>query len=315
MLEGPGLDSNDPQAVAFMSDALPHYARTASMLGGEQLTGLAEKHIRFIYSGLGGASGGQRREILAACARYAEFLGWLHQDLGNPVISLFWTDRALEWAQEAEPDGQFVSYVLMRKSDHAEQYGTPGRVISLARSALSVPALSPRARALAVQQEARGHAQGGNRELFQRRLDEARELVVRSEGSGEAPWGEYCGLTYLAMQEASGQIELGDFGTAIEIIERELPGMPATDRVDFVVFRARLARAYAEAGYADHAAQTALMACEGARITGSERALAELRRVREILASRADGGPAATSFAGTFDPIGREFGTRTWQLQ
>jgi hypothetical protein len=91
--------------------------------------------------------------------------------------------------------------------------------------------------------------------------------------------------------------------------------MPATDRVDSVVFRARLARAYAEAGYADRAAQTALLACEGARITGSRRALAELHRVREILASRADDGPAAASFAGSFDPIAGEFATRTWQVQ
>jgi hypothetical protein len=308
------LDVNDPQAIAFLSDALPCYARTASMLGGRPLIEVTERYIRLIYSGCAEARGNHRNKVLNICARYAEFLGWLHQDLGNPVYSLFWTDRALEWVQEADTDPQFLSYVLMRKSDHAEQYGTADRVVSLARVALKVPALSPRAKALAIQQEARGHSQLGDRACFERRLDEAREYVLQAESSRDAMWGEYCNLTHIAMQEASGWIELGQFEKAIGIMEHELPRMPSVNRVDSTVFGARLARAYAEAGYVDRAAQTALETCNGIQATASIRALTELSHVRRILHGHGD-SPAIASFISTFDSLTCEFPTTTRQAQ
>ncbi len=302
------LNSSDPQVIAFVSDTLQYYAKTAAMLGGQDLIDLVERHIRFIYSGLDGAHGIYRIQILCICARYAEFLGWLYQDLGKPIQALFWTDRALEWSQEAE-DSQFQSYVLMRKSDHAEQYGTPDRVVAIARSALEVGSISPRSKALAIQQEARGYSQHGDQALFERKLDEARELISEAWGSGDAPWGEYCDLTYVAMQEASGRIDLEQYGPAIEILERELPNVPSTDRVDSTVFRSRLARAYAEDGCPERAAETALATCGDVRATASMRAFTELFRVRQILESHKDILVVA-SFIDTFDLLAVDFRAR-----
>jgi hypothetical protein len=309
-----GRSPSDPEVATFLLETLPQYARTANILGGKNLPELIERHIRFIYSGCETSRGKYRDRILDTCARYAEFLGWLHQDLGNPVYALFWTDRASEWAQETNADPQFLSYVLMRKSDHAEQYGTPDRVIGLAQSALKVPALSPRAKALVIQQEARGYSQRGDLILFERKLDEARECALKAEGSNDALWGEYCNLTHIAMQEAGGRIELRQFDKAIEIIERELPRMSPVDRVDSTVFRAKLARAYAESGNADCAAETALATCEDIRATASKRAFTELSRVRQILENHIE-LPASASFAVTFDSLASEFTTRTRQIR
>src|SRR5437660_11111902 len=123
-----------------------------------------------------------------------------------------------------------LSYVLMRKSDHAEQYGTPGRFIAFAQSALQVPALSPRAKALAIQQEARGHSQADDESSFERKMDEARACLVGAADSNEAPWGLYCDLTHISLQEASGRIDLGQCDRAIDMFERELPSLSAAAR-------------------------------------------------------------------------------------
>ncbi len=308
------LDPRDSHEVARISEALPYYARTAALLGGRPLVNLAEKYVKVLCSGCEATHGKYRDQILAACARYAEFLGWLHQDLGNPVLSLFWTDRAMEWAMEAGTDQQFESYVLMRKADHAEQYGTAGRVIALARSALRITPLSPRAQALAVQQEARGYSQNGEQSLFECKLDEARELIAKSGNGEDAPWGEYCDITHIAMQEASGWIELRQFGKAIDIIETNFPRMSGSARVDSAVYRARLARAYAEAGYPDRAAEIGLAACPDASATESARAYAELQQANQILTASKH-VPLAVSFAASFTSLAGKFAMTTRQVQ
>ena len=193
----------------------------------------------------------------------------------------------------------------MRKSDHAEQYGTPSRVIALAQSALRVPALSPRSRALAIQQEARGYSQCGDEAGFERKLDEARECLVRTTGSDEAPWGLYCDFTHISLQEASGRVDLGQFDRAIEIIERELPTLSPAARVDAVVFRARLARAYAEAGHFDEAIRTAVRTWGDARDTSSIRALTELISVRQMVRGH-ENYPLAAFFTSEVDSFAIE---------
>lgn len=299
------LIADDPDSIEMVAGMLPHYAKAANLLGSADFVQLAEKQIRFMYSACEAASGVHRTRILDVCARYAEFLGWLYQDLGNPVYALFWTDRALEWTLETDTNPQFLSYVLMRKSDHAEQFGTPGRVIALAQSALRVPALPPRSRALAIQQEARGYSQCGDEAGFERKLGEARECLLKTSGSDEAPWGLYCDLTHISLQEASGRVDLGQFDRAIEIIKRELPMLSPAARVDAVVFRARLARAYAEAGYFDEAVKAAVKTWRDARDTSSIRALTELISVRHMLRGH-ENGPLAALFISEVDSLAIE---------
>jgi len=197
----------------------------------------------------------------------------------------------------------------MRKSDHAEQYGTPGRVIALAQSARQIPALSPRAKALAIQQEARGYSQSGDAASFERNLDEARECLLKAADSDEAPWGLYCDLTHISLQEASGRIDLGQFDRAIEIIEHELPMLSPVARLDAIVFRARLARAYGEAGHFDEAIKAGTKIWKEARATSSIRALTELIHVRQMLRGR-ENYPLATFFTTEVDSLVIQSSTR-----
>ena len=293
----------DPLVVAQLAGALPGYARAAALFGGGDVLPLILRHVRLLRAGFDSMRGQERARLVEACARYGELAGWLCQDLGRWGDAMFWSDRALEWARESG-DGEFVSYVLMRHSDIAEDRGSARRVLDLANAAGRLPALSPRARALVVQQAATGHALAGDSARFERTIEEARGSVETAAGSDDAPWGMYCTPVYIAMQEASGWMRLGQPGRAVEIFEREIGKLEAGDRVDAGVFRARLARVHAMDGEAGCAGQAGLAAWELACGTGSARAWHELARVRRALGRRPQDSLAAR-FAAVFDARAR----------
>jgi hypothetical protein len=276
---------DDPQVLSFLEGALPGHAGTAAMFGGGDLLPLMVKQLKFLWSGRSSAKGKHREQLLGVCARYGEFLGWLCQDLGLADDARFWSAQGLRWAEETS-NTPFVSYLLMRQSDLAEDFGTARQVLGLAQAAVEVAGLPPRAMALAAQQEALGYAKNGNELLFGRKLDEAREWVAADAASNGAPWGVYCTPVYIAMQEATGWLDLGQPGRAATVFERELVGLPPGDRVDAGVFRARLARAYAQDQQFDRAAQVALGAWDIAQDTGSRRAQAELTHVRQLISGQ-----------------------------
>jgi transcriptional regulator with XRE-family HTH domain len=148
----------DPEAVGRLGTILSEYAKMDNLLGPAHLLALTKLHLQFISELLTVAAGEGRAELLTVGARYAEFAGWLHQDAGNPQEAAYWSDRAMGWAQAADND-LMVSYVLMRKSNQASGQGDANRALGLARASLrGQDRLSPRARALALRQEARGHA-------------------------------------------------------------------------------------------------------------------------------------------------------------
>ncbi len=110
-------------------------------------------------------------------AQYAEFAGWLHQDLGDTATARYRTDRATVWAQAAG-DYELVSYLLVRRSNIALLDGDATDVIELAAAARRVPGrVSPSVLALATQQEARGWAMRADADRFRHLLDAAADLL------------------------------------------------------------------------------------------------------------------------------------------
>jgi transcriptional regulator with XRE-family HTH domain len=284
--------ARDPLVVEWLAEILTGHARTAGMFGGRDLLPLMMRHVRFLRAGIGSARGGDAGRLAAVGARYAEFAGWLHQDLGQFGDAVFWTDRALVWAQQAEDRG-FESYVLMRQSDLAEGQRPAKAVLGLARAAARVPVLGPRSRALVRQQLASGHALDADAVEFERMIEQARADVDAASVSGDAPWGLYCTSPYLAMQEATGWMRLGQVDRAVTVFEREIVRLPSSDRMDGGLFRARLARAYAASGRPEQAARAGLAASELAEVTGSLRTLRELAQVRRMIGSNPQGEVAA----------------------
>jgi transcriptional regulator with XRE-family HTH domain/tetratricopeptide (TPR) repeat protein len=114
-------------------------------------------------------------EVLMLAARFAEYTGWMTQEMGDDVAALRWTDEAVELAQAAG-DQDLVAYSYVRRANIAlyqqDAYGT----ISHARQAQDMEC-APRVRGLALLREAQGHALAGNYTAFRDCLGRARDLL------------------------------------------------------------------------------------------------------------------------------------------
>jgi tetratricopeptide (TPR) repeat protein len=217
-------------------------------------------------------------------AAYAEFAGWLSDELGDRRAGQYWTDRALEWAHEID-DELIVGYVLARKAQRAIEFGDPASAISLAHAAQRRGGtLTERVRAAALQYEAIGHASVGEGVDFRVAIDRARELVDAAPPARDDEWAVWCTPGYVSMYEASGWMRLGEHAQAVAAYERWLSNWPGEFRRDEGIYYGRLACAYAGAGNPEEAASAGHKALEIAAGTGSIRILSELKSLVSALA-------------------------------
>ncbi|MFI9306646.1 hypothetical protein [Streptomyces triculaminicus] len=117
-----------------------------------------------------------RRDLLVLGSRAAEFAAWLPRDSGAPAqATTYWHDRAIEWAA-LSGDGPMHAYVLLRKAQATDRTDA-ARMRDLAHAAVHGPwILPPRARAEALQQEARAMALTGTApDLLPGTLDQAHD--------------------------------------------------------------------------------------------------------------------------------------------
>lgn len=160
------------------------------------------------------ATGALRQQLLGLQALYAEFYGWLHEETGNLRSAGRWTTRALQQGQAAD-DRDIVAYCYIRLAQLTDD--DPDQMIGLARAALREPGISPRVRALALQQEALGHAEAGNEGFWRTRIDGAVQLLDEAP----PPDGEeyqVCGwydIEHLRCQQAASLLQLGRIGETI----------------------------------------------------------------------------------------------------
>ncbi|GAB7183435.1 helix-turn-helix transcriptional regulator [Kitasatospora sp. Ki12] len=283
---GQGLSAPiDPDFfVSNLRGLMPGHYKAANLLGSRHALDAVTRHVRLLDRLQQNVGGRARDELLTIGARTAEFLGWLNQDLGDFAQALYWSDRAMEWAQEAGDD-VMAAYVLFRKSNQATAQRNTQKAVSLARAAQRSARATLRIRALAAQQEAQGHALMGNLRFAEAKFDEAHELAAEPDDShaDDALDLAYCTPTYIEMQRANCLIELGDPRTAVGMFEAELRILPPIYRNDQGVYLSRLARAYAVSGEPEQAAAAADRALSIAIDTESARAMTELSAADKAL--------------------------------
>lgn len=243
----------------------------------------AALHQVGILEALGRRCAGQDRErVTGLSAAYAEFIGWLTDDLGDRDAGQYWTDRALQWAHEAD-DEVMVGYVLMRKAQRAVADGDPTAAVALARSA-GRHAASPRIEASALQHQAQGHAAEGNEAAFRAAIDTAHALIAGASSAADGERATWCTPGYVVVGEADGWARLHQPARAAAVYEQALATWPGAFRRDEAVYLGRLARAYAEAGEPERSARAGERALALAGGTGSARALGELKPLPIALA-------------------------------
>ncbi len=283
-----GEDLADPEfTAALIESQLPQRYKSANYFGARQPLATVNHDAKTIARLLDTANGPVRRRLLHVGSQTAEFLGWLYQDLGDFTAAAYWSDRSMEWAQEAA-DHHMQSYLLFRKSHQAAAQGSPARAVGLAQAAQYVPDRTPQLSALAALQEAAGHALQGDPRAALSKFDEAHELASRTcEADPEAILDtSYCTPTYVEIQRANCWIDLGDPSRAIRLFEEEIAALPQVFRNDRSVYLARLARAYAKTGEPEPCAEAAGKALAIVAQTGSARTLAELTAVARAVPPR-----------------------------
>jgi tetratricopeptide (TPR) repeat protein len=265
-------------AVGYLRRVFSEFDTADWLLGPQLQLPTVASHFGLVEKLLGDARGAARTELLALRTKYAEFAGWLHQDSGHWSAGVWWTERALRSARETG-DSLMTAYLMVRKSHQAVVEGDIRLGLRLARAAQGTSSLTPKVRAVALQQEAYGLALAGQADECHRRLDAALELSAQASDRDLDGPARYCIPGFVEMWRATCLMELGRPRQAIDVFERELATLPSHHYRDRGVYLGRLAVAYATEGSPEPAVARGRQAQEVARATGSDRIGRELVRL------------------------------------
>ncbi|MGW4797670.1 helix-turn-helix domain-containing protein [Nonomuraea sp. NPDC004297] len=212
---------------------------------------VAQTHSLRELSARTGAS--TRDGLLRLASRYAEYAGWMMQEVGNDQGALWWTRYAVELAA-AGGDDDMAAYGHVRHALVTLYRDDAAQTIDLARQA-QYPKLPPRIRGLAAQREAQGHALAGDYDACMRSLDRARTLLTAPASKPDGP--PAIGTTNLP--DPVGMItgwclhDLGRPREAAEVMSRQMALVSPHALRTRVRYGMRHALAHAMAGELEHA--------------------------------------------------------------
>lgn len=225
---GPGFGADrlpgDPTALLALFGTRFEQARSLGQLVSPALvlpTLISETHLlRSMASGTPPGDGGG---LWRLAAQFAEFVGWMVQELGDDREAMWWTDKAVEMAATGG-DESLRPYALFRRADTTIHHDDPKGTIDLARRAQADPAATARVRGLAAQREAQGYALLGRPEECFRALDRSAQLLDEAK---QAPtFAPVLGTTRTPDPTALARgwclVDLGKPAAAAEALE---PGM------------------------------------------------------------------------------------------
>lgn len=242
------------------------------------------------------------RELFGAVARLTELAGYMAVDTGEPGLAQRYYIQALRLAQAAGDRG-YGGYVLAASMSHlAAELGNPREIAQLARAAQEgtrgrVP---PRAEAMFLAAEARGHALMGDALAFDAVAGRAEHALERADPeSGDDPvWIAHFDGAYLADELAHCYRDLGRADHAALAAERALDGHPEGRVRRRAIGLALLAAAQVQQREVEEACRTGTRALELLGTLRSSRGAEYLEDLRDRL----------EPFAG--EPVVREFEAR-----
>ncbi|WP_414168691.1 hypothetical protein ACMATS_20875 [Streptoverticillium reticulum] len=304
----PEAEPDDPEFAAELIECqLPQHYKDANYFGSRHAIPAVTQYAQTVTRLLETASGTPRQALLRTGGKVAEFIGWLHQDRGDFKSAAYWSDRAMEWAQEAAAE-HMQAYILFRKSNQATARASGDRAIGLAKAAQRLPGLTPRLSALAAQQEAQGYALMRNSKAALSRFDEAYALASQATAAEQPTTvdASYCTPTYIEIQRATCWIDLGQPQRAVQLFQDQLAALDPVYRNDRSVYLARLARAHVTAGDLEQGAEAATKSLGIVTHTGSARTFAELSSVARAVDTKRT-VPAVATFFERFEIVRDRF--------
>lgn len=222
-------------------------------------------------------------QVLALAARYAEYIGWMAQEVGADEAALWWTAEAVRFATAAG-DPVMSSYALVRRALVSLYRGDARQMVGLSQLAQEHPGASTRVRGLAALREAQGHALSGDGYRSYRALDRAREELARA---GSDPDPLVLGITTVVDLAAMGTgwclHDLGHSEQAAAVLDREVARIPEEASRSWARFSVRRALAYAAAGDVDRACALAAELLPVVTDVASATVCVDLRRLNRTL--------------------------------
>ncbi|WP_307498712.1 helix-turn-helix domain-containing protein [Streptomyces sp. DSM 41037] len=277
-----GEQTGDGALVDSARALLTHFRRMAqSCPPPAVLVPLAEQTRALVA--LAADSGSQARHgLLLVASRFAEFTGWLAQESGDDEAARRWTDHAVRLAFEGG-DHQLGHYGLVRRALMAYYRGHARETVDLSAAAGN-HRLAPRIRGLAAQQEAEGHALGGDHGASLRALDRARGLLAAADREEDpTPLGPTHLPDSVAMFTGWCLYDLGRPAAAAEHLDAACASLPPQAHRNHARHGVRRALAHASAGEIDHACAIARTALTSASAVGSYTIGLDLRRLSGVL--------------------------------
>jgi hypothetical protein len=229
---GARVGRSDVEAVRDMTRAVTELDHR---FGSGHVRPVVVHYLNSVVSGLlsGSYPESVGRQLFATVARLTELAGYMAVDTGQPGLAQRYYIQALRLAQAAGDRG-FGGYVLAAGMSHlAAALGDPREIIQLARAAHEGARgqAPPRAEALFLAAEARGHALVGDVRAFQEAAGRAVSAMERAAGSSSGPstgddpsWAAHFDHAYLADELAHGHLDLGQAGPARQRAEEALAG-------------------------------------------------------------------------------------------
>ncbi|GIJ78687.1 hypothetical protein Xph01_31190 [Micromonospora phaseoli] len=216
----------DPATLHTLAELLAAHRRLEDTLGSTPLLPTVRTQLDLIATLVAETASALRPQVVDLAAQWAQFGGWLYAASDRSRLASRWYGTALEWGTEAgSPD--MVATVLSMRGHIAWSERRPSPLIGLSAAAARQPA-SPGIRAIAIQQQARGHALTGEADFVSDLLDQAAELVeaARQAPDREPPWIYFHSAAYLSMQRGLAYRLLGWNAQAIEHLRLGLAGLP-----------------------------------------------------------------------------------------
>jgi hypothetical protein len=189
-------------------------------------------------------------------AQFAEFAGWMCQELGDDRQAIWWTEYAVRMGEKGG-DLSLRPYGLFRNSDITLHADDPYGTIDLALRIQAHPATTVLIRGLAVQREAHAQALLGNQDACMLALDQSAALLVEAQQAYSG--GRVLGMTLTpdptTMARGWCLFDLGRPADAAAVLETGIDGFAPG------AYRAR-ARYAARTALAQAAADEVERACE-----------------------------------------------------
>jgi transcriptional regulator with XRE-family HTH domain len=274
-----------PEILGYLANVLAEHIRADALVGPRYLVPVVQSQLPLIDRLCQASRGCDRYKVLTVGAQFAEFCGWLYQDSGRQDAATFWTNHALDYAQELNRP-PVIAYIMMRKSNIATDFGNPGHGLGLANAALAAAGtLTPRVRAVSLRQQANAFALLSERTAFERSVDLALAQAAAGTEQSTDDLAPYCTPSFVEMEAGMSWVRLGQAEKAVGVFEASLTAWPAGQETrDRGLCLARLATATAVEGDVSRSCQAGSEALAIGQSTGSARIRRQLRALCRELA-------------------------------